>query len=231
MDRTFDHLLINTVQKIKEQLIEHGEVIRGWLGVAIQEVNADMADNFGMEKPQGALVKEVLEDSPAAEAGLEKGDVIIAFDGQPVKNTRHLRRLVGFTEPEKTVSVTVVRQEQEQDIEVKITRRPPDLEAEVTSENNTAQWRGLTVQGLTDELADKFGYEPDEGVLVASVKKESPADEANLAKGDLIMEIEEQTVTDLSAFREMVKKVEGDAKLWVMKKGKNPMYVIVKEKK
>jgi len=220
---------INTVRNVKEQLIQHGEVIRGWLGVEIQEVDADMAEKFGMEKPGGALVAVVIEDSPAAEAGLEKGDVIIAFDGEPVKSVPHLQRLVGFTELEKTVSVTVVRKGKEQDIEVKIDRMPSDFQEKTTSKAVAVKWRGLTVQKLTDELAQKFDYESDEGVLVASVKTNSPADKAGLVKGALIMEVEEQTVTNLSQFKEAVKNVKGDVKLWV-KQRKNPMYVIVKEK-
>ncbi len=89
-------------------------------------------------------------------------------------------------------------------------------------------WRGLTVQKLTDELAQKFGYESEEGVLIASVKTNSPADKAGLTKGDLVMEVEEQTVTNLSEFKKAVKNVEGDVKLWV-KQRKNPMYIIVKQ--
>ncbi len=192
---------INMVKIITKQLIETGKVTRGWLGVVIQDLNEDLAKSFGLEKPEGALVTEVAEDSPAARAGLKSGDVIVEYNGKPVKHVAELRTMVALTPPGTKVKLTVVRHGKRKVLEVTIGSQPQSL-ALLTGQDEFLQKLGLEVRPLTPELAEQFGYGVNEGIIITGVAPESPAALAGLKPGMLIEEVNHQKVRTMKDFAE-----------------------------
>ncbi|NPB09252.1 MAG: DegQ family serine endoprotease, partial [Thermodesulfobacteria bacterium] len=190
---------INMVKVITKQLIEKGKVVRGWLGVVIQDLNEDLAKSFGLDKPEGALVTEVAEGSPAEKAGLKSGDVIVEYNGKPVHNVAELRTMVALTPPGTKVKLVVIRQGKRKELEVTIGQQPQTLSL-ITGEDQLLQKLGLRVQALTPDLAERFGYAPNEGVIIAQVAPGSPAAMAGLAPGMIIVEVNHKRVKTMEEF-------------------------------
>ena len=226
---------INIVQYVAEQLIEHGEVVRGWLGVGIQEVDADLAEGLNLDKPMGVLINRILEDTPASEAGLQRGDVIIAIDGRAIKNTNHLRYVIAMHKPDSSLTLTFMRDGEKQDISVTLGKRPDEgvaKRSDLLRGRQQPDWRGLSLQNLTEELAEAFGYMPKEGVLIAGVAPGSPAAKAGegnqkLRRGDLILEVDHIPVQNVEEFKDVVKRNEGSNLLQVKRDGRT-WFVVVK---
>ena len=221
---------INTVRQVATQLIEQGKVARGWLGVSIQEVDPDLAEKLGLDRPMGALINDVLDDTPAEEFGLQKGDVIVAINDEVIKNVNHLRATVAMYKPTTTVSISILRDGQTQDISVALNQRSAQVvQHSKDSEGYVDLWKGLSVQNLTTDLAEKLGHTSDEGVLIAGVAPGSVAAKAGLRKGDLILEVENQPIHNTAEFKSAVEKVEGEAKILLLVKHEGQArYVTVK---
>ena len=185
-----------------DQLIEFGETRRGWLGVQILEVNEDIAESLGMEKPAGALVARVTEGGPAEKAGIKDSDVIIKFDDKVVPKMRDLPTIVANTEIGKEVDVVVLRQDEELTLRVVLGRLEDSDEsvAENDSDENQEQLEeemvlGLTLSNLTKELRAKYNIDEDvEGVLVTAVEPGSSAEEKRVRIGDVIVQVAQQEV-------------------------------------
>jgi serine protease Do len=207
---------INTVKRIQGQLIESGKVVRGWLGVYIQNVSAELAEKFQLEKSQGVMVTNVMDDSPASHAGIEKSDVIVTFDGKSVKDVKHLRNLVAEVEPGKAVVVTVIRDGEKQDIEVTIGEMPTDKEqpAKPMERGRIEKGRlGVIVQDVDEEMAEKFMLEKPQGALVSSVADASPAEAAGIKEGDIIVAFDGQTIEDSKQLRNLIDETETGKKI------------------
>jgi len=202
---------INLAQYVMKDLIEKGEVERGWLGVYIQDIDYDMAEKLGLKNTDGALVSQVQPDSPAEKAGFKSGDVIVEFDRKPVKNSGQLRITVASTDIGKPVDVKIIRDGKEKTVSVKIGKLSGEKIAsaggEVSSEDVKAL-EGLKVSNLTPEIAKRYGYEKEDGVVVTEVAPGSPASKAGIEPGDLIKEVEKQTVTNVKDYR----KIAGELK-------------------
>jgi len=215
---------INTVKKIQGQLIESGKVVRGWLGVAIQNVSAELAEKFQLEKPQGAMVTEVMDDSPASRAGIEKGDVIVAFDGKSVKDVKHLRNLVAEVEPGKAVVVAVIRDGEKRDIKVTIGEMPTDVTRSVRSSKPSRIEKGrlgIVVQDVDEDMAEKFMLEKPQGALVSSVADGSPAKAAGVKEGDIIVAFDGQAIENSKQLRNLIDEAEAGKKvITVVRDGK-----------
>ena len=210
---------INTVRQVATELIEHGKVARGWLGVSIQDVDSVLVEKLGLDRPMGALINNVLEDTPAAEFGLQKGDVIVAINGETIKNVNHLRAAVAMYKPATTVSISILRDGQTQDISVTLGKRSAQaLRPTKDFEGHTDLWKGLSVQNLTEDLAEKLGHTADQGVLIAGVARDSAAAKAGLRKGDLILEVENQAIHSVAEFKTAVEKVKEEAKILLLVK-------------
>ncbi len=194
---------INMAKRLLPQL-KRGRVVYGYLGVYIQDLTPELARSFGLEEPEGALVTEVIPDSPAEEGGIEKGDVIIEFDGKKIHNTYQLRKEVGATPVGKRVEVVVLRKGKKLSLWVKIGELK-ELEVASRPEKEIGKW-GLRVQEITEELAAHLGLPDTEGVLVREVKPGSPAQRAGVSPGDVIIEIEQQKVKDLDDYRRLMRK-------------------------
>lgn len=222
----------SVVTGVVEQLKEFGETRRGWLGVRIQDVNAELAEALGLEASEGALVTDVPE-GPAAVAGMKSGDVILTFDGREVADTRELVRRVGNTAVGKAVDVTVFRDGARETLSVTLGRRETAEAvpaAVVPEEEEPAEEEilGMTLSALTDDIRAQLDLGDQQGVLVAAVDEESDAFEKGLRAGDIITEIGQEGVTSVSdvtdgldAAREAGRK----SLLLLVRRGNQPRFV------
>ena len=187
---------------VADQIKETGSVSRGWLGVLIQEVTRELAESFGMENPHGALVAKVLDDSPAASAGLEVGDVIVEFNGKQVMRSSGLPPLVGRAKVGKDARVKVIRNKQVREIDVKIAELPGTItQAAFAPEEKTVvedTALGMKVEELGSEVRKRLKIEG--GVQVVEVEVSGPARDAGIQKGDVITMIDNQAVESVDAF-------------------------------
>ncbi len=199
---------INMAKTIEQQLRKYGKVTRGWLGVVIQDLDEDLAKSFGLDRAQGALVSEVSDNSPAAKAGLRQGDVLVAYNGTPLTNVADLRNKVAMTAPGTRVTLELIRDGHKKKVEVTIGEQPSDFSTRVRtgSAESPLAAMGLTLQDLTPELADQFGYKVNQGVLVAGVAPDSPAERVGMQAGQLIEEVNKQRVRNLRELKKVLKR-------------------------
>ncbi len=204
---------------IYDSLVKTGKVVRGFLGIGIQDMNKDLAKSFGLKKPKGALVSDVREDSPAEKAGLQQGDIVTGFQGSPVEDAVALQRLVTRTEVGSTAKLTVVRDGREKELTVTIGEQPEEKQiAKVESAEGEHGLAGVAVQELDRETAKELGLKGKaQGVMVTSVEPDSGADKAGLMPGDVIKEINRQPIKSVKDFE----KASSSAK-----KGENVLILI-----
>jgi len=218
---------INMAKAIKDQLIRTGSVTRGYLGIVIQDLTPDLAKSFGLNDHKGILVAEVTEDSPAEKAGLRQGDVIVEFDGKPVKEVGAFRNRVSLEAPGTKEMVTVLRDGKRQTLTVTIGKLP-DSGLTTSTESHTPDKLGLTVQTLSPDLAERFGYQGEEGVVVAQVNPGSVAELAGIQTGMLIQEVNRKQIHSVNEFKQAIK--EGGNKksvLLLIKDDKYSRYVVL----
>jgi len=182
------------------QLKAHGKVVRGWLGVAIQDITPDLAKSFGLKQAEGALVSDVTPDSPAARAGLERGDIIVQYNGTHIEAAHQLPALVADTEIGKTVPIEVLRSGESKTLSVTIAEMPGQMAAPSTAPA-VGDW-GLTVSDITPDLAQRFGLKDTTGVVVMEVAPDGPAGAAGLRPGDVITEADRQPVHNVTQYNQ-----------------------------
>jgi len=218
---------VNMAKNVRDQLIEHGEVRRGRLGVYIQDLTPDLSESFGLKNTQGVLVSQVVEDSPAENAGLKSGDVIVQIDGDPVDDASALRNRVSLTAPGTQVSLSIIRDGEAKQVKVVLAALDSD---KVDQPDKTAEVAdsGLTMRQLTPALAQQLGYEGEEGVLVAGVEPGSIAERAGIKRGSLILEINQQQVSTVDEARRVLRDSAGKAQLLLVKIGEATQYVVLK---
>lgn len=189
----------NMARIVMTSLIQHGKVVRGWLGVSIQDLTPELAKEFGTTDTQGALVADVLEDSPAAKAKLQRGDVIVAYKGTAVRDPSHLRSMVAETPPDTTVTVTVLREKDRKEIKMVIAELPKEIAKAGQSAPDSAKGEnalaGVTVEEQKDRSARGKG-----GVVVTDVEAESSAERAGVRVGDVILELNRKPVRSVADF-------------------------------
>ncbi|MDO9116482.1 MAG: DegQ family serine endoprotease [Nitrospira sp.] len=220
----------NMVRSVMTSLIKHGKVVRGWLGVSIQELTDELAKQFDVVEAKGALVSDVMEDSPAAKAKLERGDIITAYNNVAVKDPVQLRSLVADTEPGTTVTVTIFRDKKMRDVKVAIGELPKTV----------SKARGPGERGRGEHALAGVGVEPlapedlkrlkiDGGVAVTEVERGSPADRAGLRQGDIIREINRKRVRTVEDFERLVDKLEPEASaLLLVHRGTASIFLSIK---
>jgi len=225
----------NVVKQVVDQLQKYGETRRGWLGVKIQDVTPDVADAMGLASAKGALVTDVPE-GPAMDAGVKSGDVITAFDGVAVGDTRELVRRVGNTEVGKAVDIEVFRAGKTELLKITLGRRelaegekPVPAAAEKPAEPVISELLGLTLSPVTPDIATELGLDPDqEGLVVSKVDEMSEAYEKGLRVGDLITEAGQQKVTsaaDLEARVADAKEAGRKSVLLLIRRDGEPRFV------
>lgn len=195
---------INIVKLVAQQLVKQGKVIRGWLGVVIQDLTPALAEEFGLKKSEGALVAEVLKNSPADKAGLKQGDVIVKYNGKSIKNASELRTFVGLTRPGTRVNLEVIREGKPLVLKVTIGEYPKEARISSASPeiSDLLEKLGFKVEALTPEIAKELGYAVRHGVIISAVAPGSPAAMADLRPGLLIEEVNRKPVKSLSDFYE-----------------------------
>jgi len=219
---------INMAKRVMEDLIKNGRVIRGWLGILIQNVDESLAEAMKLDTAEGALVSQVVKDGPAAKAGLKRGDVIVELDGRKVKDTLELRNKIAQTSPGTKVELTVLREGKEKRIEVKLGELPGEKKVQEMT-RGIADKLGLEVGPLTDRLAQRLGYEDDKGVLIMRVAPGSAAQKAGLRENDLIMEIDKKEVGSVEEFENAIGDLEpGETMLLLVKRADATFFVPLK---
>ena len=220
---------IDLAKNVMEQLKEHGKVVRGWLGVEIQEVTPELAKSFGLANPNGALVAGVDADGPAGKAGIQRGDIIVKFDGNLVHDEHELPEMVAQTALGRSVPVEVIRDGKRVTLTAVIQQLK---DAQVASAEGGAEpgsnW-GLTVQDLTPEIAQQLGIQNSKGVVVRNVKPDSPASDAGLQPGDVILEVDSTKVKSADEFAVAAKsmqKTKKSARLLVQRQN-STIYTVI----
>ena len=197
---------------VATQIRETGSVSRGWLGVLIQEVTRELAESFGMENPQGALVAKVLDNSPAAEAGLQVGDVIVEFNGKQVMRSSSLPPLVGRSAVGKDAEVTIIRDRSRKQIKVRIAELPTMTQASfIPEEEDKPQENsalGMSVSELSKSVQKKLKIQS--GVQVTEVDEQGSARDAGIQEGDVIVMIDNQGVSSVEDFEAITDALKVD---------------------
>lgn len=217
---------INMVKDILPQL-KKGKVVRGWLGVMIQKITSDLKDKLDLKDEKGALVADISKDGPADKAGIKRGDVIVSFDGKEIKEMKDLPYIVASTPVDKKVMVEVIRKGKKKRIEVKI----GELEEEkISKESSEArQELGMVVEEVTPELAKNFGLSETRGLIVVKVENNTPAGEAGIRPGDIIIEIDQVSVENLEQFNQKIQGYKaGDTILFLVKRRSATVYLTLK---
>jgi serine protease Do len=220
----------NMAKQVLEHLLVRGRVIRGWLGVGIQPVTAELAAKFGVAEGEGVLVNEVFERDPAARAGIKPGDIITKVDGKTVDTPNMLSRLIAGLSPGATARIEVIRDGRRQLLPVPLSERqetpvvaalPPPSRSEVKL--------GLDVQDLNAELAGKFKLKDTTGVLITKVERGSVAEAEGLREGDLIKEVNRVEVRSANAFTAAASKAKrGETVLLRVMRETRAFYVVLK---
>jgi len=222
---------INMAKHMMPTLLKGQTVTRGFLGVIIQDITEELADQFKLADTRGALVSQVNKDSPADKAGIKPGDVIIKYQGKPVADTRELRNAVAATAPGAKAELTIRRDGKEKTLTVTIGELTPEkMVAADTGKGGTLDRFGLTVQPVTPALAEEFGYDKNaRGLLITDVAEDSPAEAAQLRRGDLIVEANRQPVATIGELREALAHSRDTALLLVKRKDAS-LYVVLRVK-
>jgi serine protease Do len=217
----------DTVKSVITQLKDHGSVTRGWIGVQIQPVTQDIADSLGLKKAEGALVAEPQTDSPAAKAGVEAGDVIIAVDGNPVKDARDLAKKIGAMPPKTSVKLAVLHKGAEKTIILTLGEMPAAKEASAATPSENANV-DLSKLGLTLAPASRVAGAGSEGVVVTGIESSGVAADHGFSTGDVILEVAGKSVSTPADVRKLIASVRTEGKRTVLvrvKKGDNTRFV------
>jgi serine protease Do len=214
---------IDTARQILAELIKTGKVTRGWLGVNIQRVTPEIAKALELENSSGALVANVMEDSPAAKAGVRTGDVIVEFAGEKVADSSKLPAIVAGTDVGETVKMTVIRDKKRVPLSVKLGELKEEKVVAAAPQSSNL---GMTVQNLTPALAKNLGMERAQGVVITAIDPQSAAAEAGLQRGDVILEVNRQKIADAGELRKSVDQVKpGENLLFLIQRSGNNLFL------
>jgi serine protease Do len=217
---------INMAKDLLPQL-KKGKVVRGWLGVMIQKITPELKEKLHLKGENGALVADVTAGGPADKAGIKRGDVILSFDGKEIKEMRDLPYMVASTPVGKTVTVEVMRKGQTKSFQVKIGELKEEKQAQAVSKAEPDL--GMTVQKITPELARNFGISETTGLVVVQVENNSPAAEAGIRPGDVILELDQVPVKNVEQFKQKIKEYKvGDTILFLINRRGATLYLTLK---
>ncbi len=206
----------NMVRLVMNQLTKEGRVTRGWIGVTIQELTPELAQQFKLKNAAGVLVSDVLKGSPAYKAGIVRGDIIIEFDGKKVKDVGTLRNMVAQSKIGSQIKIRVLRGDNEVAVTTSIAELPADVSSALprpgeNTGNVENALSGITVADLQPSIARQLGVEKDEkGVVVVKIESGALAEESGIKKGDVIQEVDRKRIANLNEFNRAVSKIRPD---------------------
>ncbi len=219
---------VNMARNVMEQIVEHGKVIRGQLGVAIQGVDADMAKAFGLGQGGGALVAEVTPGSAAAKAGIERGDIITELNGQPVQGPDDLSVHISETAPGSTVQLKIIRNGQARNVSATLGELSSKEEKASVSTSKSAALQGVQVENLTASIARQLGVASSiKGVVITSVDPSSAAGAADLESGDVIQEVNRKPVHNTQEYEAALTGAGNQAVLLLVNRGGSSRFIVI----
>ncbi len=220
---------INIAKDLLSQL-KKGEVIRGWLGVVIQEVTPELAQSFGLPQPEGALVSDIEPGSPAEKAGIRKGDIILKYNGKDIKRVRDLSLSAANTPIGETVTITLLREKKSMTVALKVGRMPGEgvVAGLPTTGPGSRTELGLLVDVVTPTIAQYLGLPDTDGVIVNSVEPASFAERAGIMKGDVIREVNRKKIKNLAEFNaEMANSKKTGRYLFLIWRNGNTIFIAI----
>jgi len=218
---------VNMAKDVIKQLKEQGEVTRGWLGVGIQDINDEMADYYGIKDKEGVLISKVFPGDPADEAGIKTKDIITEVNGQKIKSSHELTRIIADFHVGEKVKIKVLRDGKEKTFTVKIAKRK---QAKIASSNMPYKKQevfGIQVSDLTPEIANRLNLQETEGVVVTDVQSGSQGDDKGVQARDIIKEINHQSINSVDDYNNAINKVKkGDTVSMFIKRANSGFFVI-----
>jgi serine protease Do len=219
---------IDMAKAVIPQLEQKGSVTRGWLGIGIQEITPALQKSFGLKDKEGVLVADVFKGSPAEKAGIERGDVILRFDGKEIAESKDLPRIVASTPVGETVNIKLLRDGKIVERTVKVGEMEEKTEAAQLPSRKSL---GITVQELTPEIARDLNLKRETGVVVTSVEPGSSAADAGIQTGDVIQEVNRKPVKDVQDFSQKIAQAKSqDNVLLLIQRGQNSLFASVTPK-
>jgi serine protease Do len=215
---------------VMDSLIAKGKVVRGWLGVSVQSITPEIAKQFNLKEEKGALVGDVVEESPAEKAGIQRGDIITAYEGKKIDEPYQLRNAVANTTPGKEIELTIIRENTTKTIKITISEQPVEMQKPTKGEYDNLL-RGVSVQNLTPEIYKQLNLPKRlKGVVVSDSDEDSPAAMV-LVQGDIVQEINRKKVTNTRDYENIVAKIkpEEDILLLVFRNGSS-IYITLSDK-
>lgn len=220
---------INLAKKVVNDIIEVGRVRRAYLGIRPQEITSELKESLELDEVAGVLIAQVMEDTPAEKAGLKAGDVIVKFNGKAVPNVSKFMIAVANSGIGKEVPIQIIRNGKIKTIEVELTERTEDILAQNSPEPQEEKMMGIEVAGLQSEFAQRYKIEAKYGVVITKIAADSPARDAGLQPGMVIMEIDNQPIEDIKQFEKAIENLEKDVVLLRVKtRDGNFMYTAIK---
>jgi len=219
---------INIAKFIYNQMIEGGKVVYGALGVIIRDLDPDLAESLGLKEAKGVAVTEVIEGTAAEKAGMKRYDVVVEFNGEKVEKVNEFRSRVAMLKPGTKVEIVVVRNGKRKTLNAELGESSTELQNAKTPLKAIEQL-GLTVQNLTDDLAKRYGYEDQEGVIVTQVEPGSEAAGKGIKPGMLIMEVDRKPVRNTKDFDQAIEKAaEAGKVLFLINDGRYRLLIVLK---
>ncbi len=218
----------NMARSIISQLKSKGKVVRGWIGVSVQNISPDMVQSFGLKNSEGALIGDVVAGGPAEAAGIKRGDVITEFNGKSVKNMSDLSRAVADTQVGKTAGAKIMRAGKEMDIQITVSEMNEEKVASAMHSPAAASL-GIKVDDITPRWRNELGIREKAGALVTSVDPGTPAEAAGLQAGDIIKELNSQAVNNARDYYTALRKAgKEDSLVFLIRRQGQTFYISVK---
>ena len=218
----------NMAEPIMESLLKEGKVVRGWLGVGIQNINQELAQALSLKNIHGVLVTEVMDGSPAKEGGLRQGDVILTLNGKATVNTSKLRNLVANTGANQKANLTITRDGKEKTLTIKLGEKPRE---EISQKSNESKGSlgGLHLSNLNNKLRNQFGIpKRAKGVIVLQVEPNSQGESYGFKKGDLILQVNNKAVQNTLQLKKAFSAIQNKAIVLIKRRGRNLFMVMPK---
>ena len=221
---------VNMAKFVIEHLKVHGRVIRGWLGIMIQDITPEISEALGINRDKGGLVSEVKEGSPAGKSGLRRGDVIVSVEGEKIPDAATLTRKLALTKPGVDTKFVVLRDGKEKVFTIKLVEHPENKKiTESVDKLKTEEELGIKVSEITQQLRNRFKIKASGGVIIVNVAPGSLASESGLRAGDVILEVNGDSVDGLDEYQEVLEKHgSGETLLFLIERGGRTIYLGIK---